>query len=249
MDTIFSPLPTIKLDTLEYVMKSDVTSFYMDMMDKQASQFTVLVTVISAIFGLVTLFTLWWNYKGAQIHIKEQINAEREKIEDSLQKEIQENLDEYKEKISQSLTTQVQQAIDEQIKRLEQQIISQSDKINEYQNGIDQKSTKQQAELARLFALYNHTIRDYISSLEWWIYALNAYSKINNDYFVGLATENIVLRTKEIIHINAQDFKNADIDIEECISIVSQCVPDSRYGDKKEILQNLQTIKKTISQS
>ncbi len=49
MDTLYN-IPSNVNDTIEYMMRTDVIAFYSDLMDKQATQFTILISVVSAVF-------------------------------------------------------------------------------------------------------------------------------------------------------------------------------------------------------
>ena len=228
MDTI-SNVPILVNDTIEYLVKSDVVAFYSDMMEKQATSFTILISVMSAVFVAIIGATWWWNYKGAKQQIKEEIAIAKEDIQKECEKSNQEQLTTAREELQQSAERQLQDALTKQAADYEQ-----------YKNQTNDEITMQSAELARIFALFCYTTRDYIHSLQWWINALDSYAAIKNDYSVGMAIENIVILLKDLDHI---DVTKAEMDIDEYEAVVRESIPDFRYNDKQFILMKLNGIR------
>lgn len=60
------------IDTMALMDSSKVAEFYADMMEKQATQFTILISVLCVVVAGLTLVTLWWNIKGAKQQIAEE---------------------------------------------------------------------------------------------------------------------------------------------------------------------------------
>lgn len=51
--------------------------FYSDIADKQATQFTILISVLCGVVVVLLGATWWWNYRAAKQQIKDDINTEK----------------------------------------------------------------------------------------------------------------------------------------------------------------------------
>ena len=81
MDTIkIEQTKKIVIDSVEYIRSSDVSAFYADLADKQATQFTILISIICGIVVFIIGATWWWNYRGAKQQISEEISMNKETL-------------------------------------------------------------------------------------------------------------------------------------------------------------------------
>ena len=75
MDTLkVEQVRQVVIDSVKYVRSSDVSAFYADLADKQATQFTILISVLCGIIVIVIGATWWWNYRGAKQQIKDEVD-------------------------------------------------------------------------------------------------------------------------------------------------------------------------------
>ena len=110
-------------DTIEYLEKSDVIAFYSDMMDKQATQFAIIVSVISAVFVIATGATWWWNSRGAKQQIKDEVNTAKQvlnklyknhqKAIENILKNYENEFNEFKGSLQESVNLQIENKINE----------------------------------------------------------------------------------------------------------------------------------------
>lgn len=100
-------MDSVVLDTVKYMVKEDVISFYKDMLQSQQSNYTIIVTVLLGLMALNLGITWWWNKVGAEKYMQEEIerrvnaklsesiNLSEEKLKHSLTKVIEVKLDAY----------------------------------------------------------------------------------------------------------------------------------------------------------
>ena len=262
MDTI-SNVPILVNDTIEYLVKSDVVAFYSEMMDKQATQFGILVGVISGVFVLALGATWWWNFVGAKQQIKEEVSAAKQamnKLYKNHQKAIDDILKKYEKEFN-GFKGSLQKSVNLQIdSKIGDAITKEIEKLNQHMVDVDKHSmqeiealkkktindiTEQKAELNRLFALYCNNVKAPITSVTWWIEALKNYALINNEEWVGRSCESIVKLLKEVdtTKLDKKNYEYLDDDIET----INQYLPMTRQSDKQFILNKLNEIKKSLA--
>lgn len=260
MDTLAN-VPIMINDTIEYLMKSDVTVFYTDMMDKQATQFNILISVISGVFILALGATWWWNYKGAKQQIKEEVSMakqamykvyrNRQRAIDDLLKLSETDYEKFKESMLQSVDTKIETKVNEEI-------VKETAKLKQHMDEVDKHSmqeiealktrtindiTEQKAELCRIFALYCDNVKSPLNAVTWWIDALKNYAIIGRENWLGRASETLValLKNIDVTKVNIEDYESLDEDIE----IIDKYLPMTRQSDKKFILKKLKEMQKT----
>ena len=262
MDTI-SNVPIMVNDTIEYLVKSDVVAFYSEMMEKQATQFGILVGVISGVFVLALGATWWWNYNGAKQQIKEEVSTAKQamnKLYKSHQKAVDDILKKYEKEFN-GFKGSLQKSVNVQIdSKVKDAIDKETEKLNLHMDEIDKHSmqeiealkqrtindiTEQKGELSRIFALYCSNVKAPIASVTWWIEALKNYALIKNEEWVGRSSETIVKLLTEVgtTKLDKESYENLDEDIET----INQYLPMTRQSDKQFILKKLNEIKKALA--
>lgn len=251
-------------DTIEYLEKSDVIAFYSDMMDKQATQFAIIVSVISAVFVIATGATWWWNSRGAKQQIKDEVNTAKQvlnklyknhqKAIENILKNYENEFNEYKGSLQESVNLQIESKINEAI-------LEETEKLNKHMDEVDEHSmkeiealkkktikdiTEQKAELARIFALYCRNVKAPLTSVTWWIEALKNYALVKNEEWVGRSCESIVklLKDVDVTKLDKETYEN----LEEDKEIINQYLPMTRQSDKQLILKKLDEIQKALSE-
>lgn len=53
-----------RIDTVEYISKSDLSTFYSDLLSSQQGFYSNLITALAILFGLILIFTVWWHTRG-----------------------------------------------------------------------------------------------------------------------------------------------------------------------------------------
>lgn len=249
-------------DTIEYLEKSDVVAFYSDMMDKQATQFTIIVSLISAVFVIATTATWWWNYRGAKQQIKEEVSAAKQvlnKLYKNHQRAIENTLKKYENEFN-GYKGSLQKSVNLQIdSKINDAINKETEKLNLHMEEVDQHSmqeiealkkktildiTQQKAEVARIFALYCSNVKAPLTSVTWWIEAMKNYALMKNDEWVGRSCESIVklLKDVDVTKLNKESYEN----LEEDKEIINQYLPMTRQSDKQFILNKLNEIQKAL---
>lgn len=262
MDTI-SDIPIMVNDTIEYLVKSDVVEFYTDMMDKQATQFGILIGVISGVFVLAIGATWWWNYNGAKQQIKDEVNTTKQalyKLFKNHQKAVDDSLKKYEENFN-GFKGNLQKSVNQQIENgIIEAIAKESEKLNLHMDEVDKHSmqeiealktktindiTGQRASLCRIFALYCKNINAPLTSISWWIKAMKNYALVQNEEWVGRTCESIVKQLKDIdiTQLEKEHYENFDNDIDT----IQRYLPKTRHSDKQFILKKLSEIQKELS--
>lgn len=254
--------PIIVVDTVEYILKSDVTVFYADMMEKQTNQFTIILTAIGIIFAVTVGATWWWNYKGAKQQISEEISVAKQslsKLFNANKKGVEKELKNYENQFNGfkgSLQKSVNNQIDEAIKASFEKYL---EEFNKKVSEIDSKSTKQieeikqsslketysqTASISRIFALYCTSNNSYLAAVGWWIKALKHYALSDNERWVGKSCEGLrsILEEIDLTKIN----ESTEHSFAEDIKIIETYVPLSRQTDKKYFLKRLKEINEYV---
>ncbi len=262
MDTL-SNIPSHVNDTIEYMIRSDVISFYSDLMDKQATQFTILISVVSAVFVIAIGATWWWNYKGAKQQIKDEVGASKLALNKLFQshknavnailKSYENNFNGFKGSFQKSVNLQIDSKLNEALVRETEKLSLHMDEVDKHSmqeiETLKQKMlndiTEQKAELCRIFALYCNNVKAPLQSATWWIDALRNYSIVGNEEWVGRACETIVklLDSIDVSKLDKEIYENIDDDIET----IKQYIPETRQSDKRIILRKLSEIQKSLS--
>lgn len=217
----------MQTDTLSVIESSKIVAFYSDMLDQQATQFTILISVIGVVVVLFAGFTLWWNYIGA----KQKIVAESEKTRRLLKKEI----DKWKEDQQQVVV----QSIDDKVKLLVENV------------DADRKQTKEEllaqikhyeAELSRLYASSCYKMEKYLLSAEWAFSAFDSYRTNPND---SEACQVVINFGIDALNHSLSD-ESLDEDIMDQLGKIEETVrhiPPILSSQKKEISKLIKKLK------
>ena len=250
--------PIIVIDTVEYILKSDVTAFYADMMEKQTNQFTIILTAIGIIFAVTVGATWWWNYKGAKQQISEEVNTAKQSLnklfnanKNGIEKELKKyenQFNGFKGSLQKSVNIQIDEAIKagfekylEEFNKKVSEIESKNTKqIEEIKQSTLKESYSQTASTSRIFALYCSSNKRYLSSISWWINALKHYALSGNERWVGKSCEGLrsILEETDLSKIN----ESTEHNFAEDIKIIEKYVPLSRQTDRKYFIKRLNEI-------
>ena len=99
---------------------------------------------------------------------------------------------------------------------------------------ISKKFILHEADLARLYALNCSFQNLHSTSINWWITALELYQKIQEQEYIRISIDQI------IINLNEPDWYNQDaIDLELTIKKLEQLIPEILNLEKKKIISVL----------
>lgn len=258
MDTIindFEQVRKIVIDTVTYVKYNDVSAFYSDLADKQATQFTILISVLCGIVVVLIGATWWWNFRGAKKQISEEIeiqkntmkrwlNLKMKKMEESqigfnqefqqskilLQKSINNQIDRKSKNTEENLTKYIQTYKDEQKKELD-----------DFQNEIKLKVMVEQAELSRIFALHCFSTKSYLTAFTWFLDAAKLYKETDYEQMFGTCIKASIETIKKV---EPSDLSGQEWNTDEIIKEVQEIVPLVMSEEKKELLQYIKELKK-----
>ena len=180
MDTLkVEQVRQVVIDSVKYVRSSDVSAFYADLADKQATQFTILISIICGIVVFIIGATWWWNYRGAKQQISEEISTNKEtlmRLFRQQSKNINNILRNYEQKYKND-KTELQKSINNQIDKktkhsqhtLKESFDSfeksQKEELEKSQKSVEKQIKQDQAELSRIFALHCASTNSKYSSL------------------------------------------------------------------------------------
>lgn len=214
-------------DTISVVRTDQIAEFYEDMMDKQATQFTILISVLCAVVACITFVTLWWNIKGA----KQQIAEESENSKRAFQRLLKTTTS----KMEENLYTQLK----EEAKLISEDIHKE---LNEYKTMMSQTIDLQQAELSRVFALHCDSIKSYFNAATWWYSAARLYHLNGNDRFAQISVNSALDSLKQFKDIETpfddDDYEKMDTIISDVLTL-----PDSFSSQKSETKKLVKEIK------
>ena len=91
MDSIISQ-NILQVDTVEYILRSDLTSVYSCMLDRQHEFYDSLITTLAIFFGLIVIFTIWWNIWGVKMLVKKEVAKAIETYNESQEKIISQHI-------------------------------------------------------------------------------------------------------------------------------------------------------------
>ena len=257
MDTIATPT-TIVIDSVEYVLKSDVTSLYVTMLDNQNNFYTTLIAGLAILFGLVVLFTIWWNVWGVKKQVESAVDERQKESVSKIDKAIQ-NIQNQTDKHIQSYDAKfnnLYKELDDKIKKRSSKIEEQnhlyvdtmikqySDSFEEFKKNVTDDLAAQEADLARAFAIICDTTGDNLLAFNWWLAALEDYNEIGNQYMSGVTIDNMLISLDKLNFTKVNS--RSPIDIENTIGRVRENVPDNRERDRAKILDKLYKIQQIM---
>lgn len=252
MDTLkIEQAKQVVIDSVEYIKSSDVSAFYADLMDKQATQFQILTYAILAIIVIVVGATWWWNYRGAKSQISEEITSNKDILMRLLRqqsKAINKALSDYEQKYRDDkieLQKTINNQIDKKAKHTQHELKdilesfekAQKNELENSQKGIEKKLKEEQAELNRIFALHCTSTNSHFIAVTWWLSAAKLYKETENDYMLGLAVRAIQDSLCEIK--TSDDSANWD----DIINKIEEVTPDIMRIEKDKIIRRIKELK------
>jgi len=164
-------------DTIGVIDAAKVAEFYSEMIDKQQSQFNILLVVIGFIVTIVMGATWLWNHKISKMQISEEIQAGL--------KELQDRFEEHR-----SATKEV---VDAQIKeKMDDLSASMKKELDTYQEKISKDNRKMKANICRVFALHCSAGKSYFNSASWWLSAFGEYVALEDGEFEQISIDAFV---------------------------------------------------------
>lgn len=252
MDSIsVEQVKTIVVDTVEYVKSTDVSAFYADLAEKQATQFQVLTYAILAIMVIVVGATWWWNYRGAKQQIKEEIDNYKSIQTRWLRQQAEKTnkiLQEYEHKFETD-KTELQKSINNQIDRKFKEATddlkgsfdsfeeTQKEELEKLKEQTERKIKYDQAELSRIFALHCASTNSYYNALSWWLSAAKLYRETENDHFLSIsirAAKDVLYEIKDIPE---------DADWDSLIEKTKEACPNILHQERDIMIKKMQELK------
>ncbi len=252
MDTIkIEQTKKIVIDSVEYIRSSDVSTFYADLADKQATQFTILISIICGIVVFIIGATWWWNYRGAKQQISEEISMNKETLMRLFRqqaKKVNDILHNYEQKhkndkveLQKSINNQIdkktkhsQHTLKESFDSFEK---SQKEELEKSLKSVEKQIKQDQAELSRIFALHCASTNSHYNAVTWWLAAAKLYKETDNDYFLGIAIRAI----EDLLNQIKSSEDNADWD--DLIEKVEEVTPDIMRIEKDKIIKKMKELK------
>lgn len=252
MDSInVEQVKNIVVDTVEYVKSADVSAFYADMADKQATQFQILTYSILAILVIVVGATWWWNYRGAKMQIKEEIDNSKSiqtrwlrqqgkktnKILQDYGKKYETDKAELIKLINDQIDRKLKDATDNLKGSFDSFEKAQKEELEKMKEQTERKIKCDQAELSRIFALHCTSTNSHYNALSWWLYAAKLYKETENDYFLRIsvdAAKDALYKVEEVPD---------DANWEELMESTKEVCPDTLRQERDEIIKKIQELK------
>lgn len=196
----------LQADTLRLIDSNQVIEFYRDLMDKQSSQFGILITVVIAIFTLLLGVSWWWNVSGIKHQVKGEIEIAKSSIE------------EQQEKWQVESTTKLEEYV--------------SGHIKELGDSLRKDLRLQEADLDRLYGRICTDKEMYIISAEWLFSAFNLYRKNDRGSEMEVTLESGLVALREAL--KKENLSEADRESIKCISTIVDEIPEVYHSRKKE---------------
>ena len=238
----------VVIDSVEYVRKSDVAAFYADLADKQATQFTVLISIICGIVVFIIGATWWWNYRGAKQQISEEISTNKEtlmRLFRQQSKNVNNILRNYEQKYKNDkieLQKSINNQIDKKTKHSQHTLKdtfdsfekSQKEEIDKSQRIVEKQIKRDQAELSRIFALHCDFTNSYYNAVSWWLSAAQLYKETENDYFLGISIRAVLDDLGKITE------PTNDANWDELIEKAKDVTPKILSDEREQIIKKMQ---------
>ena len=256
MDTLkVEQIRQVVIDSVKYVRSSDVSAFYADLADKQATQFTILISVLCGIIVIVIGATWWWNYRGAKQQIKDEVDNLKMSLVRMLRLQVR-DFEKQQQAFNQrydtdkiTLEESLKKYVEEKSKEIEERSKRQIDNyeadhnkaLSDLQKNTESKIKMDRAELSRLFALYTTSQQNYRASISWLLNAAKLYKEREEEEILGHVIRALRNNIEEVDTISKEDIDNLIKDVKETI-------PPLMQTEKDEILSKLKELKKKQEQ-
>lgn len=160
-------------DTISVIDTNKVVDFYSDLLEKQSTQFGLLLTAIISIFTILIGVSWWWNISGMKNQLKNEVDAAKNSMK--------EDLDEWKNKSK----TEFNKLINEKGKEIDGEL---------------QKQLKHhEAELDRLYGSACVDNKGYISGAEWLFSAFELYKDMDEGIAMELTLDGGIEALKDAV--------------------------------------------------
>lgn len=210
-----------------------VQDVYSNMVSYQSTQFTILISALCGIVLVIVGATWFWNYKGAKIAIKDEVER--------AMKPVRKLLSTYTTRAKKMVDEQVDSAIKAQNKQFEAA-------FEEYKKKVDEDNKKSKAELFRIFALHCTSTNSYLNGAQWWFGAAELYSETNFTEWVGISVNSAVEALSKCVSSETieEDDKEKIEDIETAINKIPEILSDKKREAKKLLKQLKKKYEKSI---
>lgn len=218
------------LDSLSRIMS--VPEVYSNMVSYQSTQFTILIAALCGIVIVIVGATWFWNYKGAKIAIKTEV--------DNSMKPVRKLLNSYSASAKKMVKEEVQNAIEEQNKSFDE-------KFEMFKKSVDEDNRRSKAELYRIFALHCTSTNSYLIGAQWWFGAAELYQETNTSELVGISVNSAVeaLSNSVASETIVEEDREKLEDIEESINKI----PDILSAKRREAKRLLKQLKNKYEQA
>lgn len=222
----------VVIDTLPWT--DGVQEVYSDMVSYQSAQFTILISVLCGIVIVIVGATWFWNYKGARIAIKDEVER--------AMKPVRKLLNTYSTRAKEMVDGQVNLAIKEQNKQFEEA-------FEDYKKKVDEDNKQSKAELYRIFALHCTSTNSYLIGAQWWFGAAELYMDTNSSEWVGISVNSAVDALSKCVSSEkiGEDDKDKIEDIEASIDKIPEILSDKKRQAKSLLKQLKKKYDKSVA--
>lgn len=209
-------------DTISVIDTNKVVDFYSDLLEKQSTQFGLLLTAIIAIFTILIGVSWWWNISGMKNQLKNEVDAAKNSMK--------EDLDEWKNKSK----TEFNKLINEKGKEIDGEL---------------QKQLKHhEAELDRLYGSACVDNKGYISGAEWLFSAFELYKDMDEGMAMEVTLDGGIGALKDAVSV--EEINDDKIERINNIEKIVNKIPDVYYKrgvEAKKLIKQLKAKSKTSS--
>lgn len=160
-------------DTIFVIDTNKVVDFYSDLLEKQSTQFGLLLSAIIAVFTILLGVSWWWNTAGIKNQLKNQVDAAKTSMKEDLEKWKNES------------KTNYNKLIDEKGKAIEAD--------------FQKKLKHHEADLNRLYGSSCIENKGYISGAEWLFSAFELYKDMDEGIAMELTLDGGIGALKDAV--------------------------------------------------
>lgn len=236
---------------VDVLTNADMLSFYQDIMDRQATQFSIWTVVLSIVFTAVVGATWWWNYRGARLQITSEIEDKVKELDKRYEEFINvvtafdSRFSEFKnsttKEIEDSIEIKSKEAFDRCLEEYKDDIKilsdQQSEQLKSLKEKLDKRIRAQQAAISRVFALHCSSTGDMFNSFEWWISAVEHYSFLSSNKFTQISVNSALEALRSVTSEDVEDH-----DVMKNIERVGKVVPPVFHEEREEMTKLLKNL-------
>ena len=209
-------------DTISVIEANKVVDFYSDLLEKQSTQFGLLLTAVIAIFTFLLGVSWWWNTSGMKNQLKNEVDVAKNNMKEDLEKWKNESKIDY------------------------------NNLINDKGKAIEVELKKQlkhhEAELNRLYGSACVDNKGYIGGAEWLFSAFDLYQEMNEGSAMEVTLDGGVRALKEAL--SEEEINDEKIERINNIAEIVNKIPEvyHRKGvEAKNLIKQLRAKSKTSS--